>query len=143
MAQGDLRGLRDVLLDRQVSKDVIHSGLCRLFSLRPEQVTVLEGGEREGDRDNAELVLCEVYRLGGDFPTLLSLWEGLSAPLPPIPTAARLCQLLGCRCLVDDGTVDPFTFLLVEQGGQARPVGVDTERCDRDEYVIDPDWPGC
>lgn len=87
------------------------------------------------DKD-AQLV-CLVTRLGsGDFPTLLSVSANLLADLPRIHTVARLCQLLRCRCLVDDGLVNPFTFLLVDGSGKSRKVSVDVDRWVRDEYVI-------
>src|SRR5262245_32749592 len=142
MELGDLRGLGDVLLDREVARDVILFGLCSLFGLHPGQVTVVEGDEEPDDSVNGETVFCRIDRLGGDFPTLLSLSEGLSARLPRIPSTAQLCRLLGCRCLVADGALNPFTFLLVDEEGQARRVAVEVDRWDRNEYVIDPDWPG-
>jgi hypothetical protein len=142
MEPDDLRGLGDVLLDREVGKDEVLSGLCSLFGLEPGQAIAVEADEEPGEQGTPELVFCCVHRLGGDFPILLSLSEGLSAALPRIAVASSLCRLLGCRCLVDDGSVNPYTFLLVDQGGQARQVAVDVVRWDSNEYVIDRDWPG-
>jgi hypothetical protein len=57
--------------------------------------------------------------------------------MPRVAAAARLCQLLRCRCLIDDGSSNPYTFLLVDAAGTCRRVGVDVDRWDGDEYVID------
>jgi hypothetical protein len=141
MEPGELRGLGDVLLDRGVGKDEVRSGLCSLFGLEARQVAVVEADDELTGQVTPDLVFCRIYRLGGDFPTLLSLSEGLSACLPRVATASRLCRLLGCCCLVDDGSVNPYTFLLVDEGGQARQVAVDVDRWDSNEYVIDRDWP--
>jgi hypothetical protein len=137
MPAEDLRGLGDVLLDREAGTAEVRSAFCSLLSLRPEQVAVLESFEEVSKLEGDAKILCLVVRLtGGDFPTLLSVNADLLADVPRIQTAVRLCQLLRCRCLVDDGSVNPFAFLLVDGTGESRRVGVDPGRGDRDEYVI-------
>jgi hypothetical protein len=137
MEPRDLPDLGDVLLDREVGKEAARLALCSLFSLRPEETAIVESSEELATRTRDALCLCLLVRLaGGDFPTLLRVDANLPSGLPRIPTAARLCRLLGCRCLVSDGSVNPFTFLLVDAGGECRRVAVDVDRMDRDEYVI-------
>jgi hypothetical protein len=137
MPAEDLRGLGDLLIDREVGTDEVRSAIYSLLCLRPEQAAVMEDYEEVAASGGDLRLLCLVVRLGGgDFPTLLSANAGMLAELPRIRTAAGLCRLLRCRCLVDDGSVNPFTFLLVDGSGRPRYVGVDVDRWDRGEYVI-------
>jgi hypothetical protein len=134
----DLRGLGDVLIDVEVEQDEVRSALCALLSLPAETVAVVESYEDLAAHAPEATVACLVARLfKGDFPTLLSLFAEIKADIPRIVTAARLCRLLRCRCLVDDGSNNPYTFLLVDAAGSCRWVSVDVDRWDRHEYVID------
>jgi len=134
----DLRGLGDVLLDGEIEPEQVRSALCSLLSLPAGEVAVVENYEDLAAHAPEAKVACLVSRLsGGDFPTLLSVFEGVTADMPRIATAARFCRLLRCRCLVDDGSNNPYTFLLVDPAERCRRVGVDVGRWDRDEYVID------
>jgi hypothetical protein len=134
----DLRGLGDVLIDVEVEQDEVRSALCALLSLSAEAVAIVASYEDLAAQAPEPTAACLVARLSaGDFPTLLSLFEGITAHMPRITTAARLCQLLRCRCLVDDGSNNPYTFVLVDAAGKCRHVSVDVDRWDRHEYVID------
>jgi hypothetical protein len=137
MPADDLRGLGDVLLDRKVDAAEVRSALCALLSFGSGEVAVVESQEQVATLDGEVPLLCMLFRLGdGDFPTLLSINGYLLPDQPRIRTVARLCRLLGCRCLIDDGSISPFTFLLVDGGGGSWKVGVDPDRTNRDEYVI-------
>jgi hypothetical protein len=132
-----LRGLGDVLLDRKARKDQVHAALCTLLALPPAKVGVVRSYEELVARHEPVLVLCRVIRLGGgEFPTLLSATGGVLIDLPRIGTATRLCRLLRCRCLLDDGSVNPYTFLQVDASGACLPVAVDADRWGRNEYVV-------
>lgn len=136
----ELLGLSDLLADQRLTAPEVHLALCSLLTLRPEDVFVVD------DLDTLDLsagttrqkVFCLVTPLqGGEFLTLVSPSEYESTGLPRIPLVANLCRILGCRFLVDDGDVNPFTLMLVHGDGTAKHVSLDPVRMDANEYVIE------
>jgi hypothetical protein len=86
-------------------------------------------------------VCCRCWHLsGGEFHTVIDLPDGLLARLPRNSTASKLAGLLGCPILVDDGSINPFTYLRFDEKGGWRHVAIDVDADDRNEVVIDPTW---
>jgi len=139
MTPDRLLGITDVLVDRPLTATEVRSALCALLTLRPDDVLIFEdSAQRSGHPSTGHRVLCAMTALGvGDFRTLLSPWgDVLLKTLPRVPLVARWCRILRCRCLVDDGAVNPYTFLLVDGEGSPRDVALDPLRVDANEYVI-------
>jgi hypothetical protein len=53
----------------------------------------------------------------------------------------RFCEIAHCSALVDDGSANPYSWLLIRATGTIQPVLLDSERLDQDEYVVIADIP--
>jgi hypothetical protein len=98
-------------------------------------------------------LLCDVWQVGGDFPTLVDCYLA-PADFAEATVASAVAVRLGHDCLLPDDTLNPSRHLLAEPDGTLRPVHVDeTETDDGPERRharpctgSDPScasWPGC
>ena len=83
------------------------------------------------------VLLCTSHTTGGDFPLHVTVYP--QDPAGAFPTeleAARaLARTLGCRCLITDDAINPFTWVLVDSSG-VHPVTVEPDALDRNELVL-------
>ena len=50
--------------------------------------------------------------------------------------AQKFCELLNCKCLISDDSIDPFTYILITGYSKSKSVEVDPELENFDEYKI-------
>ena len=98
-------------------------------------------------------VLCDVWHVGGEFPTQVDCYlapNGYAEPTVASAVAVRLAH----DCLLPDDTLNPTRYVLAEPDGTLRPVHVDDVETDdgtqhgnlRPCTGVDPScaaWPGC
>ena len=74
-------------------------------------------------------VLCDVWQVGGDFPTLI---ECFLAPAEPAEAtvASAVAVRLGADLLLPDDTLNPTRYVLAEPDGTLRAVHVDEVETD-------------
>ena len=122
----------DLLADRCMNPAEISEALATVFNLDSHQVEVVSeiGATRQGRSPN---LLCEVQPVQGDFCLRLTLYtrEGWSPePGEPLAAIARLSELLQCRCLTDDGSADPYRWLLISGRDDHQLVSLDIDKAD-------------
>ncbi|MEV6487264.1 hypothetical protein AB0M20_01305 [Actinoplanes sp. NPDC051633] len=81
-------------------------------------------GMAENPVDSA--VLCDIYHVGGDFPTTIDLY--LMGAVPDgteSEHAAAVAVLLGASLLLPDESLNPTRYVLAEPDGTVRVVHVD------------------
>src|SRR5687767_6069358 len=141
MSADEPLGLGDLAADRTLTVAEVRSALCSLLSLNPQEVLIVNDLEEllHPGAPPMHKVFCQITPLGGgDFPTRLSLRGAPFEQLPRIQSANELCRALRCRFLLSDDDVNPFTFLLVDGTNTPKPVAVEPERLDANEYVLSP-----
>ncbi len=74
-------------------------------------------------------VLCDVYHVGGDFPTLVDVFLA-PAGFAEATTASAVSVRLGEAVLLPDDTLNPTRYVLAEPDGTLRPVHVDEVETD-------------
>jgi hypothetical protein len=76
-----------------------------------------------------DAVLCDVWHVGGDFPTAI---ECFLAPgeLTETTIASAVAVRLGADLLLPDDTLNPTRYVLAEPDGTLRAVHVDEEETD-------------
>jgi len=74
-------------------------------------------------------ILCDVWHVGGDFPTLIDCYlaPGESAETE---VAGAVAVRLGVDLLLPDDTLNPSRYVLAEPTGALRPVHVDEVETD-------------
>ena len=108
-------------IDGRVPPVEIHAALVDAFGL-----PVLPLDRADPDRYPADALLCDVWHIAGEFPTLVDCY-GVPADLAePIAVAAFVRQL-GRHCLLPDDTLDAGRYLLVAPGGTIRPVHLEVQ----------------
>jgi hypothetical protein len=74
-------------------------------------------------------VLCDVYPVAGDFPTIVDVYfppEGFAEATAASAVAVRL----GAAVLLPDDTLNPSRYVVAEPDGSLRPVHVDETETD-------------
>jgi len=69
-------------------------------------------------------VLCDVYHVGGEFPTLVDVFLA-PAGVAEATAASAVSVRLGEALLLPDDTLNPTRYVLAEPDGSLRPVHVD------------------
>ena len=81
-----------------------------------------------GDAD-PDAVLCDVYQVGGDFPTRIDCY--LAPPeFAEATVASAVAVRLGADLLLPDDTLNPTRYVLAEPDGTLRAVHVDEVETD-------------
>ncbi|WP_229069314.1 hypothetical protein [Actinoplanes sp. DH11] len=68
-------------------------------------------------------LLCDVYHVGGDFPTLVDVYLA-PGELAEETIASAVAVRLRTEVLLPDDTLNPTRYVLAEQDGTLRPVHV-------------------
>ncbi|MBO4207146.1 hypothetical protein [Micromonospora echinofusca] len=95
----------------------------------------------------ADAVLCDVWHVPGEFPTVVDCY-GVPDGLVELRAVAALARRLGRSCLLRDDTLDATRHLLVATDGTIRPVHLDVADTDdgellRDQRLCTVTSPGC
>jgi hypothetical protein len=69
-------------------------------------------------------IMCDVYRVGGDFPTLADVYLA-PGDIAEATVASAVAVRLGAAVLLPDDTLNPSRYVLAEPDGSLRPVHVD------------------
>ena len=79
--------------------------------------------------DAAGAVLCDVWTVGGDFPTLIDCYLAPSG-VAETTIASAVAVRLGADVLLPDDTLNPTRYVLAEPDGTLRPVHVEETETD-------------
>ena len=74
-------------------------------------------------------VLCDVYPVGGDFPTLVDVYLAPSG-IAETTAASAVSVRLGAAVLLPDDTLNPSRYVVAEPDGSLHPVHVDEVETD-------------
>jgi hypothetical protein len=76
-----------------------------------------------------DALLCDVWYVGGDFPTLIDCYLA-PADIAETTVASAVAVRLGTDVLLPDDTLNPTRYVLAEPDGTLRPVHVDEVETD-------------
>ena len=77
-----------------------------------------------GSPTDADAILCDVWQVGGDYPTLIDCYLAPSA-VAEATIASAVAVRLGVDLLLPDDTLNPTRYVLAEPDGTLRAVHVD------------------
>src|SRR4051795_1200574 len=118
MADGDpTLGLWNWSIGNRIDEDRVRGALAGAL-----ERSVVPLGEEGG-------VLCDVYHVGGDFPTLVDVFLA-PAGFAEAAGASAVSVRLGAAVLLPDDTLNPSRYVLAEPDGSLRPVHVDERETD-------------
>ena len=114
MTHGDLIGLWNWSASARVSGEQVRAALAG----------VLAGPVAELGTTDDGAPMCDVYHVGGDFPTLIDCYLA-PAEFAEATVASAVAVRLGVDLLLPDDTLNPTRYVLAEPDGTLRPVHVD------------------
>jgi hypothetical protein len=118
MADGDLtNGLWNWSVSGRIDPDRFRGALAG--ALERSVVALGDAGD----------VLCDVYPVGGDFPTLIDVYLAPDG-IAETTAASAVSVRLGAAVLVPDDTLNPSRYVVAEPDGSLRPVHVDEVESD-------------
>jgi hypothetical protein len=128
----------DILAERRLAKEDLGTALSSLLSVAPENIVVYGNWQELPEKHDPRKVYCRYWHLqGGEFHTVIDLPDTQVHGLSRNSTASRFAMLLGCRLLVDDGSINPYTFLLYDEKGGVQPVSINVAASDVNEFQIE------
>ncbi|MET3429387.1 hypothetical protein BJ973_008599 [Actinoplanes tereljensis] len=118
MADGDpTPGLWNWAIGKRIDADRVCGAIAGTLE---RTVTPLGGGDA---------VMCDVYLVGGDFPTLADIYLA-PAEVAEATAASAVAVRLDAAVLLPDDSFDPSRYVLAEPDGTLRLVHVDEVETD-------------
>lgn len=137
---------RDILIDIRPRDVELSHALAHVFHV-PTDAIVLFGDYREllAPEPAGIRLLCERLPVDGEFRMKLGIMpvhseqEAFVRDHDDIDLLSALCRNLSTRGLIDDGSDNPYAFLLIDTDGSVSHTNLDAERLDTDgQYVLMP-----
>lgn len=98
-------------------------------TVRQALAGALERAAADLDHPADGALLCDVWHVGGDFPTLIDCYLA-PADVDEATIASAVAVRLGADVLLPDDTLNPTRYVLAEPDGTLRPVHVDEVETD-------------
>lgn len=134
---------REILINRELSEDEIRAAASTALDVSPEVIYIFDGeaGPPTNDDDGTTITIMHVAT-EGDFVMLLSTDPRTSdtaawaESLDPVAIAQRFCEIANVDVIIDDGSISPYSWLLLRPGAPATNVYFDDDELDADHYVL-------
>jgi hypothetical protein len=134
---------RDILINRELTEDQIRAAAAAALEVSPGVIYIFDGdaGPPTNDEDGTIVTIMHVAT-SGDFVMLLSTdprtpeTAAKAQPMDPVAIAQRFCEIATVDVIIDDGSIDPFSWLLLRPGAPATIVRFDADQLDAHRYVL-------
>ncbi|MGA1839284.1 MAG: hypothetical protein ACMUIU_01555 [bacterium] len=128
----------EVLVDHSLTFNEIADTLSKLFSVSPANILVIDDIAKVSVNKHVR-ILCERMQIKGDFSIRLSIYlrdpdlEQLESKV----IIGQFCDILHCKCLMSDESLNPFSWLLVQGSSNIQAVFLNPDKFEKEEYVIE------
>lgn len=130
----------DMLINQNLKLNDIAEGLSEILSVKLSEIFVYEESAELTEQTVSDniLILCQVIKVEGYFLQLLKIDGIHSSPaINKYKLANGFCNKYKCECLIDSGSENPFSFILVKGAGNYQTIYLSPEFINEDKYVID------
>lgn len=120
----------DLMLSKKATDETLQRAIATAAGVPASAVCVVGEGA-VGPEPNAPGIAVLVERIDaeGDFPLAIEYWPRVEATKEGrLDEIKKLCGILDCRALADDGTEIPGRFLEVGASGPLRIVNLDGDK---------------
>lgn len=121
----------DILIDQRLGDDEITDGLACMFEIPRAEVRICSRIEDLSQRTTVE---CVRQDLVGEFCLHLALFTSSTEVRSVYGMIRQFCRTCGCRGLIDDGSVNPYTWILVDKDREIK-VSLNVQKYD-EKYEI-------
>ena len=106
----------DVMINCSPTKKQLTIALAESFSISIAEVFIVEDPDECPDIDSHIKIMCKSHSITGDFLVYLSInvFDKQLKSLELEKTMKEFSEKLKCKCLIDDGLLDPYSRLLVD-----------------------------
>jgi hypothetical protein len=133
---------RDILIERLPEDRELRRALAHVLQVDPDEVAMfVDYAELLQPMPDRIRVICECILVNGEFRIMPVHpdQEALVRANDDLALLSALCTKLATRGLIDDGSDNPYAFLLLDRDGSASRATVDADRLDIDnQYVVTP-----
>lgn len=128
---------QEFLVDRNLTENEIANAIAKLFLVPLTDVLVIDD-IAETDVSERVRVLCERMSVEGDFSMRLSIYlrDSNLEQIDSTLKISQFCELLNCKCLVTNESVNPYQWWLVQGSQSWKLVYLDPKRLDENEEYI-------
>ena len=126
--------MAEFILDAQIEFSAAREALAELMQVPVRSVRMVDIHDSVRHPPNQPpRVLAEVVQIGGAYPVMLKISASPDIrEVTELDLARGLCRALHASALVSDGSMDPYTMLLVDRRGDVVRVGLDSDVLDQD-----------
>ena len=137
---------RDILIDRRPRDGELLDALARVFQISQDTIVLFgDYSELLTPEPPGTRLLCERLPVDGEFRMKLGIMpvhpdqEVFAQSHDDTVLLSALCRTLSVRGLIDDGSDNPYAFLLIDTDGTIARTELDAVRLDNDhQYVLTP-----
>jgi hypothetical protein len=137
---------RDILIETLPDDRELRRALAHVLQVEPDEVALFtDYVELLQPMPDTIRVICERILVNGEIHMKLGIMpvhpdqEARVRASDDLALRSALCTTLATRGLIDDGSDNPYAFLLLDRGGSASRATVDADRLDIDDpYVVTP-----
>ncbi|RKZ38334.1 MAG: hypothetical protein DRR16_33685 [Candidatus Parabeggiatoa sp. nov. 3] len=129
---------QDILVDKNLDFQNIALELAKIFEVNLSEVLVLEEITDTPIPQNIA-ILCQAQATLGDFKMLLSIYiheQTLFKKCTITNCIPKFCDSLECVCLVSDGSINPYTMLLVTGNAEWKSVSLSPSELEENRYIL-------
>jgi hypothetical protein len=127
----------DLILEKTPTTNELKKVLSETFEMKADFIYISEDiADFPTNKDNK--LWCIIYGIGGQFSSLCKLFFNEDTETnTPIFIAKKICNQLNMHCLIDDNTIDPYSWIMLSPKETAKLVALDTNELEEDIYIIE------
>ncbi|NER46418.1 MAG: hypothetical protein F6J92_06935 [Symploca sp. SIO1A3] len=128
----------EVLIDRHLTANEIVTTVSELLLISLADILIVD--DITSVKVNPKTrVVCENTAIRGDFSMLLSIYlrDPNLGELDIKALTGQFSNMLRCKCLISDESVNPYSWLLIQGTTDCQIVYLDSDKLDeKEEYVV-------
>lgn len=126
----------DLILEKTPKKQDLKEVLSKIFEIKVTFIYISQDIANFPTNEDNKL-WCVIYEIEGQFSSLCKLFFNEDTEKnTPIFIAKKISNQLNMYCLIDDNTIDPYSWIMLSPNGAERIVTLDPDELEEDIYVI-------
>ena len=128
----------EMLIDRHLTANEIVTTVSELLLISLADILIVDDITSVKVSPKTRVV-CENTAIGGDFSMLLSIYlrDPNLGELDIKALTGQFSNMLRCKCLISDESVNPYSWLLIQGTTDCQIVYLDSDKLDeKEEYVV-------
>jgi glutaredoxin-related protein len=127
-----------IMINKDLTKNEVKRILSTIFSVDTQKIEIYKNYELVADKNESILIFCVSSIAQTDYFLRLEIYIDESINInDDFKLIKEFCKLANCNILFDDGTNNPYTWLLVHSSGETENISIDIDSYDNaEEYDL-------